>query len=132
MGDTVLFPEVELVEVYVVARNKKRTCGLQSCAFCRRQAGAVDSGAVPAVSGPEARITLVDGIDDSYFMAWMVLFKKYTAQDTRSAHQEIVRVTWFVFRCMSCVLHVCAMHSMQSLYLSVLLVSGNGDDIEEH
>ena len=51
---------------------------------------------------------------------------------TPAVHQEIVRVTWFVLWCMSCVFYVCVVHSMQSLHLSVLLVSGNGDDIGEH
>ena len=63
--------------------NKDRTSGLQCCAFCRRQAGAVDGGAPPLESGGAARIALVDGIDDSCFMVWQVIFKKFTAQDAR-------------------------------------------------
>jgi hypothetical protein len=67
----------------VAVSNKDRTPGLQCCAFCRRQAGAVDGGAPPLESGGAARIALVDGIDDSCFMVWQVIFKQFTAQDAR-------------------------------------------------
>ena len=94
------FAEADLVEEDVVLSNKDRTSGLQCCVFCRRQAGAVDGGAPPQESGGAARIVLVDGIDDSCFMVWQVVFKKFTAQDALSAHQEIV----------ICQSHMCCIH----------------------
>jgi hypothetical protein len=128
------------VEEEVAVSNKDRTSGLQCCAFCRRQAGAVDVGAPPLESGGAARIALVDGIDDSCFMVWQVIFKKFTAQDARgpqcTPRDCNLSESHVLYSCRACVcaraLHVCAVHPMQSLHLSVLFVSGNGGHPQEH